>query len=159
MLALQKCRLYNPTLQKDFGGENLRKFAETQFATPTNMAYGSEMNEIRTQDNEQVTELHSEVHNLSSPARLLLYLCLLLGVKLSYTPLLEVSRVLPRLLLFISLLAVVMVETAIAVNRGSTAFESVHWKLTKKAIISVATWDIPAGCCSVRNQFWVDFHR
>ena len=51
------------------------------------------------------------------------------------------------------------VETGIAVNRGSTAFESAHWKLTKKVIISVATWDIPAGYWSVQNQFWVDFHR
>ena len=110
-------------------GENFHGFAETQFTTPTSIAYESEMNKIRTKTcNERVTELHSEVHNLSSPARLLLYLCLLLGVKLSYTPLLEVSRVLPRLLLFISLLAVMMVETGIAVNRGSTAFESVHWK-------------------------------
>ena len=72
-----------------------------------------------------------------------------LGVRLSYAPLLEVSRILPPChtiyYLFISLLAAMTVETGIAVNRGSTVFESARWKLTKKAIISVATWDVPAG--------------
>ena len=39
--------------------------------------------------------------------------------------------------IFISLLAAMMVETDITFFRGPTAFESVHWKLAKKAIISI----------------------
>ena len=61
-----------------FDRENFHGFAETQFATPTNMSYKSK-NGIRTRDNEWVTELRSEVHNLRLPALLLLYLRLRFG--------------------------------------------------------------------------------
>jgi len=58
---------------------------------------------------------------------------------------------------FMSLLVAMMVKTGIAINRGPTGFKSAHWKLAKKPIICVVTWDIPAGCYGVQNQFWVDF--
>jgi len=49
-----------------------------------------------------------------------------------YDPYLEINRVLPNpysllYTCFISLLAAMMVETGIAVDRGPTGFESVHW--------------------------------
>ena len=52
---------------------------------------------------------------------------------------------------FMSLLVAMMVKTGIAIRRGPTGFKSVRWKLAKKASISVATWDVPAGCYGVQN--------
>ena len=113
-------------------------------------------NKINMRDDEQLTELHSEVHKSRLPARLLLYLCFLFRsevVVLSCWHKFRPPLAVPSATCSISLLAAVMLETGIAINRGPTCT-----LVVSKQDHSV---DKHMGASYIgrsRNRFQVDFH-